>query len=352
MALLGAVATPSPRSSSASARRATPRDADGHRGSGVRPRRGRGPAVPPGLRGGARAVRGVPSGPRRDARALRVPLDGRHCGLLPSPTPAVLTCAAAGPAADAHSAAAPARARPRRPPSAAWSVPRAPDSRRPSECRGPRPTPAASSGPPARGSATARAVLRTSPVPGPRGTRTQSVPGRAGRHALGCPCRTSVLCTSCCTAADTGVTSDHRMTSHTSQSAERRARIEQMRQAGRARERGSDHHHLRQRRRRRRSRRLRRLCAEPRAGQEEQQEALAAAPVGEEKTWDKLTQNHVDRSRSPTLMNPPVGGDHHRAWMDCNGNVYEEEIPTENAVHSWSTARSGSRTTTRPPPRT
>ncbi|OII67731.1 MULTISPECIES: DUF3105 domain-containing protein [unclassified Streptomyces] len=125
------------------------------------------------------------------------------------------------------------------------------------------------------------------------------------------------------------------MTSHTSQSAERRARIEQMRQAERARE-----------------RRVRIITISVSVAvvaglvgfggyvlsreqdKKEQQEALAAAPVGEEKTWDKLTQNHVDPKPVSYPMNPPVGGDHHRAWMDCNGNVYKEEIPKENAVHS------------------
>ncbi|MBX9393044.1 DUF3105 domain-containing protein [Streptomyces sp. TRM72054] len=52
------------------------------------------------------------------------------------------------------------------------------------------------------------------------------------------------------------------------------------------------------------------------------------------KTWQgKLTQNHVTTDvKYP--MEPPVGGDHHQVWMNCNGDVYTKEIPRENAVHS------------------
>ncbi|KAA0941788.1 DUF3105 domain-containing protein [Streptomyces apricus] len=68
---------------------------------------------------------------------------------------------------------------------------------------------------------------------------------------------------------------------------------------------------------------------------DEQQQAAAKKPVKGEKTWDakKLTQNHVTKSVSYP-MNPPVGGDHHQAWMTCDGSVYEKAIPNENAVHS------------------
>lgn len=67
----------------------------------------------------------------------------------------------------------------------------------------------------------------------------------------------------------------------------------------------------------------------------EQQAAAAKAPVSGEKTWDKkkLTQNHVQGAvKYP--MNPPVGGDHHQAWMTCDGTVYTKAIANENAVHS------------------
>ncbi|WP_033309295.1 DUF3105 domain-containing protein [Streptomyces iakyrus] len=68
---------------------------------------------------------------------------------------------------------------------------------------------------------------------------------------------------------------------------------------------------------------------------EEQQAAEAKKPVSGEKTWDakKLGQKHVTGTvKYP--MNPPVGGNHNRAWMTCEGNVYTQAIANENAVHS------------------
>ncbi|MFH8888943.1 DUF3105 domain-containing protein [Streptomyces sp. NPDC017949] len=66
--------------------------------------------------------------------------------------------------------------------------------------------------------------------------------------------------------------------------------------------------------------------------------AKAAAvknPVSGEQEWDakKLGRNHVE---TPVKyeMNPPVGGDHHPRWMNCNGDVYTEPVPEVNAVHS------------------
>ncbi|MFH8463154.1 DUF3105 domain-containing protein [Streptomyces sp. NPDC017991] len=68
---------------------------------------------------------------------------------------------------------------------------------------------------------------------------------------------------------------------------------------------------------------------------DEQQQAAAKKPVKGEKSWNakKLTQNHVSKSVSYP-MNPPVGGDHDQAWMTCDGSVYTKAIPNENAVHS------------------
>ncbi|MEU8435145.1 DUF3105 domain-containing protein [Streptomyces sp. NPDC029216] len=64
-------------------------------------------------------------------------------------------------------------------------------------------------------------------------------------------------------------------------------------------------------------------------------EAARKAPVNGEQTWDakKLGRNHVE---TPVKyeMNPPVGGDHHPRWMNCNGDVYKNAIPEVNAVHS------------------
>ncbi|MFJ1676908.1 DUF3105 domain-containing protein [Streptomyces sp. NPDC088251] len=58
-----------------------------------------------------------------------------------------------------------------------------------------------------------------------------------------------------------------------------------------------------------------------------------SSPVRGERTWDKLTQNHVDK-QVDYPMNPPVGGDHNPVWMNCNADVYPKAIPKENAVHS------------------
>lgn len=69
---------------------------------------------------------------------------------------------------------------------------------------------------------------------------------------------------------------------------------------------------------------------------DEQDKAGAAAkssPVEGEKSWDELTQNHVEK-KVDYPMNPPVGGDHDPVWMNCDGDVYTAAIPKENAVHS------------------
>ncbi|WP_329295803.1 DUF3105 domain-containing protein [Streptomyces pseudovenezuelae] len=72
------------------------------------------------------------------------------------------------------------------------------------------------------------------------------------------------------------------------------------------------------------------------ANEKKEQEAAATKePISGEKTWDekKLTRNHVQAAvKYP--MNPAVGGDHHQAWMTCDGTVYTKPIANENAVHS------------------
>ncbi|MER6343737.1 DUF3105 domain-containing protein [Streptomyces sp. NPDC001595] len=52
------------------------------------------------------------------------------------------------------------------------------------------------------------------------------------------------------------------------------------------------------------------------------------------RTWEgTLSRNHVTKDvKYP--VEPPVGGDHHQAWMNCNGDVYTEELNNVNAVHS------------------
>ncbi|MFJ2647104.1 DUF3105 domain-containing protein [Streptomyces sp. NPDC087420] len=121
-----------------------------------------------------------------------------------------------------------------------------------------------------------------------------------------------------------------------SQSAERKARIEQMRRAEQARE--------------RRSRIITitvsavvvaglvafgAVILNKESDQKEQEQAAAKEPVKGEKSWDakKLTRNHVTEAvKYP--MKPPVGGDHNQVWMNCDRNVYKDAIPDMNAVHS------------------
>ncbi|MEU0345151.1 DUF3105 domain-containing protein [Streptomyces bobili] len=63
------------------------------------------------------------------------------------------------------------------------------------------------------------------------------------------------------------------------------------------------------------------------------QTAAAKRPVNGEKSWDagKLGRNHVEAAFT-CPMNPPVGGDHHQAWMTCEGTVCTKAVPDENAV--------------------
>jgi hypothetical protein len=51
-------------------------------------------------------------------------------------------------------------------------------------------------------------------------------------------------------------------------------------------------------------------------------------------TWSgTLSRNHVTKTvKYP--MEPPVGGNHNPVWMNCNGDVYGKAINNMNAVHS------------------
>jgi hypothetical protein len=66
---------------------------------------------------------------------------------------------------------------------------------------------------------------------------------------------------------------------------------------------------------------------------DEKEQQAKTSPVTGERSWDKLTQEHVT-TKVDYPMNPPVGGDHNQVWMNCNADVYTDEIPKENAVHS------------------
>ncbi|AJE40411.1 DUF3105 domain-containing protein [Streptomyces nodosus] len=52
------------------------------------------------------------------------------------------------------------------------------------------------------------------------------------------------------------------------------------------------------------------------------------------RTWTgTLTRNHTTETvKYP--MEPPVGGDHHPAWQNCDGEVYAQPIDSMNAVHA------------------
>ncbi|MET4662693.1 hypothetical protein ABID80_006455 [Streptomyces sp. PvP037] len=52
------------------------------------------------------------------------------------------------------------------------------------------------------------------------------------------------------------------------------------------------------------------------------------------RTWEgTLGRNHVAKAVNYPVT-PPVGGDHNPVWMNCNGDVYGDEINNTNAVHS------------------
>lgn len=121
-----------------------------------------------------------------------------------------------------------------------------------------------------------------------------------------------------------------------SQSAERKARIEEMRRAEHARE--------------RRNRILTisisavvvlalvgfgAFVLNKKSDEKDEQQAAAKAPIKGEKSWDakKLTRNHVEKAVSYP-MKPPVGGDHNPVWINCDGDVYKKPIPDVNAVHA------------------
>jgi hypothetical protein len=67
--------------------------------------------------------------------------------------------------------------------------------------------------------------------------------------------------------------------------------------------------------------------------QANEKEQAKAAPIAGEKTWSKLSRNHVT-TKVTYPMTPPVGGNHAPVWQNCNGNVYTSPLQNENAVHS------------------
>ncbi|SED82186.1 Protein of unknown function [Streptomyces sp. 2131.1] len=71
------------------------------------------------------------------------------------------------------------------------------------------------------------------------------------------------------------------------------------------------------------------------AAGEKDDKDLATGPIEGEKSWDakKLSRNHVEETVDYP-MKPPVGGDHSPVWMNCDGEVYKKAIPDMNAVHA------------------
>ncbi|MFI9647664.1 DUF3105 domain-containing protein [Streptomyces sp. NPDC052040] len=52
------------------------------------------------------------------------------------------------------------------------------------------------------------------------------------------------------------------------------------------------------------------------------------------RTWTgTLSRTHTTRPVTYP-MEPPVGGDHNPVWQNCNGNVYTQPVNNMNAVHS------------------
>ena len=52
------------------------------------------------------------------------------------------------------------------------------------------------------------------------------------------------------------------------------------------------------------------------------------------RTWTgNLSRNHVAGTVSYP-MHPPVGGNHNPVWLNCNGDVYAKPVKDENAVHA------------------
>lgn len=66
-------------------------------------------------------------------------------------------------------------------------------------------------------------------------------------------------------------------------------------------------------------------------------EEIASAPIEGATVTPDLTADHVPALPEPvasaagTLL-PPVGGEHDPVWLNCG--VYDEQVPTYNAVHS------------------
>jgi len=55
--------------------------------------------------------------------------------------------------------------------------------------------------------------------------------------------------------------------------------------------------------------------------------------INDVKQYTRSERDHV-QGTVVYEENPPVGGKHAQVWAACNGNVYKEALPKEQAVHS------------------
>ncbi|MCC9310974.1 DUF3105 domain-containing protein [Kitasatospora sp. RB6PN24] len=67
--------------------------------------------------------------------------------------------------------------------------------------------------------------------------------------------------------------------------------------------------------------------------QHKARQAAADAPIPGVKTFGTFSRNHVTHPVQYP-QTPPVGGDHNPVWTPCMGNVYDQPVHNENAVHS------------------
>lgn len=66
---------------------------------------------------------------------------------------------------------------------------------------------------------------------------------------------------------------------------------------------------------------------------EEQAAAIDGVVDYRQERPDLLSQEHQSGPLQYEVM-PPVGGPHNSAWLNCQGEVYSEQVPNEHAVHS------------------
>ncbi|MET8012741.1 DUF3105 domain-containing protein [Streptomyces sp. NPDC005271] len=66
---------------------------------------------------------------------------------------------------------------------------------------------------------------------------------------------------------------------------------------------------------------------------EVKERTVTTGPFKGMKTWTGLSRTHV-KGTVKYKMSPPVGGDHDQVWQNCNGDVSTKPLKNENAVHS------------------